>query len=271
MLQIIVGKVVAEMEGDRLERFIHTSVQEDFSQDLVREVSGVVLEDMNKAKKKEKMRRFLQSEQVKEMSRFAGEIGIRGDMLRELRFKWAREKLEDTKFYEALERMRKPEVVYQGRHEVDSLPKRSGKIKYNIYGIDLSKPKWAQVAEQIHEAGGSIWPQEPKLISGKCKTVTEKIVSLQVDDDPSPLIAEWSQLLQPSRVDWLALLDRLKDHNYQMYFKVAELVLDEESFETNVRDYSPLVDAHAKHNQLDDAERILKKMNEKGILARQAT
>ncbi|MFS7962815.1 putative tetratricopeptide-like helical domain superfamily [Helianthus anomalus] len=286
MLQIIVGKVVAEMEGDRLESFIDMSGQEDFSEDLwttVREVSGVVLEDMKKAKKKEKMKSFLQSEEVKEMTRFAGEIGIRGDMLRELRFKWAREKLEDSEFYESLERMRKdamepePEVEYQshersdhaggeGDDQVVSLPKRSGKIKYNIYGLDLSKPKWAEVAEQIHEAGGSIWPQEPKPISGKCKNVTEKIVSLQVDDDPSALIAEWIELLQPSRVDWLALLDRLKEHNHQMYLKVAELVLDEESFETNVRDYSQLVDAHAKHNQLDDVERILKKMNEKGIM-----
>ncbi|KAI3717695.1 hypothetical protein L1987_69472 [Smallanthus sonchifolius] len=280
MLHVIVGKVVSEMEEDRLEQFIDSGSQ-DFSEDLwttVREVSSVVLEDMKKAKKKEKMRSFLQSEEVKEMTRFAGEIGIRGDMLRELRFKWAREKLEDSDFYESLERMRKeamePEVESQSHgndededddDQVVSLPKRSGKIKYNIYGLDLSKPKWAEVAEQIHEAGGSIWPQEAKPISGKCKVVTERIVSLQVDDDPSPLIAEWIELLQPTRVDWVALLDRLKEQNVQMYFKVAELVLDEETFQTNVRDYSQLVDEHAKHNQLDDAERIIQKMNEKGL------
>ncbi|KAI7745671.1 hypothetical protein M8C21_009982 [Ambrosia artemisiifolia] len=286
MLKIIVAKVVAEMEGDRLERFIDMEQglleEGDLNEDLwttVREISGVVLEDMKKAKKKEKMKGFLQSEEVKEMTRFAGEIGIRGDMLRELRFKWAREKLEDSEFYESLELMRKdamePEqqVDYQsgegsGNHTEEdvSLPKRSGKIKYNIYGLDLSKPKWAEVAEQIHEGGGAIWPQEPKPIIGKCKIVTDKIISRQVDDDPSPLIAEWVELLQPSRVDWLALLDRLKEQNHQMYFKVAELALDEESFETNVRDYSQLVDAHAKQNQLDAAERILKKMNEKGIM-----
>ncbi|KAI3825586.1 hypothetical protein L1987_07077 [Smallanthus sonchifolius] len=277
MLHVIVGKVVSEMEEDRLEHFIDSGSQE-FSEDLwttVREVSSVVLEDMKKAKKKEKMRSFLQSEEVKEMTRFAGEIGIRGDMLRELRFKWAREKLEDSEFYESLDRMRKDpmelEVESQshGNDEDDdqevSLPKRSGKIMYNIYGLDLSKPKWAEVAEQIHEAGGSIWPQDPKPISGKCKVVTERIVSLQVDDDPSPLIAEWIELLQPTRIDWVALLDRLKERNVQMYFKVAELVLDEETFQTNVRDYSQLVDEHSKHNQLDDAERIVQKMNEKGL------
>ncbi|KAJ9567129.1 hypothetical protein OSB04_003095 [Centaurea solstitialis] len=293
MLHIIVGKVVSEMEEGNIEHFLDSeaaSASRDLSEDLwktVWEVSNVVLEDMKKAKKKEKMKGFLQSEEVKEMTRFAGEIGIRGDMLRELRFKWAREKLEDSEFYESLELMRQeakePEAneseVETQIHEASendrvegdddaqeiSLPKRSGKIKYQIYGLDLSKPKWAEVAEQIHETGGSIWPQEPKPISGKCKSVTEKILSLQVNDDPSPLIAEWIELLQPSKVDWIALLDRLKEKNDQLYLKVAELLLDEESFQTDIRDYSQLVDAHAKQNKLGDAERIINKMNEKGI------
>ncbi|KAI8029528.1 hypothetical protein LOK49_LG01G00659 [Camellia lanceoleosa] len=42
------------------------------------EISNEVLDDMNKARKKEKMKGFLQSEEVKEMRRFAGEVGIRG-------------------------------------------------------------------------------------------------------------------------------------------------------------------------------------------------
>ncbi|XP_076948662.1 uncharacterized protein LOC143621009 [Bidens hawaiensis] len=286
MLQIIVEKVVSEMEGGNLEHFIGVepgSVSGDFSEDLwttVREVSGVVLEDMKKVKKKEKMKGFLQSEEVKEMTRFAGEIGIRGDMLRELRFKWAREKLEDSEFYESLARMRKDTEVesrtgegFDGDNKTEgedvdgivSLPKRSGKIKYNIYGLDLSKPKWAEVAEQIQEAGESVWSQEPKPITGKCKMVTEKIMSLQADEDPSALIAEWIELLQPSRVDWVALLDRLKAQNHQMYIKVAELILDETSFQANVRDYFQLVDAHAKNNQLPEAERIIEKMKKNGI------
>ncbi|KAI3504775.1 hypothetical protein L1887_26485 [Cichorium endivia] len=294
MLHIIVGKVVSEMEAGRLESFLDSteaSVSQDFSEDLwktVWEVSNVVVEDMKKAKKKEKMKSFLQSEEVKDMTRFAGEIGIRGDLLRELRFKWAREKLEDNEFYESLELMRqeakepepqtKTETETTQIHEASetntdeeddaqelSLPKRSGKIKYKIYGLDLSKPKWAEVAEQIHETGGSITPQEPKPISGKSKIVTEKLLSLQVDNDPSPLIQEWIELLQPSRIDWLALLERLKEQNNQLYFKISELLLDEESFQTTVRDYSQLMDAYAKNNQLQEAERIIKKMTEKGI------
>nr|GEX68135.1 protein nuclear fusion defective 5, mitochondrial [Tanacetum cinerariifolium] len=282
MLRIIVGKVLSEMEEGRLgDLMAAASASEEFSEDLWRtvwEVSNVVLEDMKKAKKKEKMKKFLQSDNVKEMARFAGEIWIRGDLLRECRFKWAREELEDSEFYESLERMRReskePEVKTQDFEsnvegedddQVVALPKRSGNIKYNIYGLDLSKPKWAEVAENINESEGSVWPQEPKAISGKCKIVTEKMLSLKVDDDPTPLITEWIDLLQPTRVDWIALLGRMKEKNGRLYFKIAELLLDEVSFQSNIRDYSKLVDAHAELNQLNDAERIIRKTNEKGI------
>lgn len=293
MLLVVVGKVVSEMEKGALEHMLGAVVatpSQDFSEDLwktVWDVSNMVLDDMRKEKKKEKMKGFLQSEEVKEMCRFAGEVGIRGDMLREFRFKWASEKMEETEFYESLERMREEAraqeeeeksegkqaetmsdeaVMGEEKPKVVTLPKRRGKIRYKIYGLDLSDPKWAEVADKVHERGEFLWPQEPKPISGKCKLVTERILSLNEEDDPSPILAEWVELLQPSRIDWITLLDRLKEKNSSVYFKVAELVLGEESFQTNIRDYSKLIDAHAKENRLDDAERILKKMNENGIV-----
>lgn len=289
MLMLIVQKVVAEMEKGGIEQMfgeMQSAPSQDFSEDLWRtvwEVSNMVLEDMVKEAKKEKMKGFLHAEEVKEMCRFAGEVGIRGDMLRELRFKWAREKMEETEFYENLERLREEEKaqekeVEEGKGmqaeeasvtevnpEVGSLPKRRGKIRYNIYGLDLSDPKWVEVADKIHEAGEVIWPQEPKPISGKCKLVTERILQSNEADDMSQLLAEWVELLQPSKIDWVNLLDRLKEQNTGLYLKVAELVLDEKSFQTNIRDYSMLIDAHAKENRLQDAERILKKMNENGV------
>lgn len=262
MLLIIVGKVVSEMEKGGLEQMLGAAAatpSQDFSEDLWRtvwEVSNVVLEDMQKAQKKEKMKTFLQSEEVKEMCRFAGEVGIRGDMLRELRFKWAREKMEESEFYQSLERLREEEEaqeevnlvsratgeegsfiggdaedsVGEEKPNVVSLPKRHGKLKYKIYGLDLSDPKWAEVADKIHETGEVIWPQEPKPITGKCKLVTEKILSLQMEDNPSLLLAEWVELLQPSRIDWIALLDRLKERNTGLYFKVCSYFFHSTSF-----------------------------------------
>ncbi|CAI9755875.1 unnamed protein product [Fraxinus pennsylvanica] len=297
MLLIIVGKVISEMEKGSLEQMVEaasSTPSQDFSEDLWRtvwEVSHVVLEDMEKERKKEKMKCFLQSEEVKDMCRFAGEVGIRGDMLRELRFKWARENMEESEFYQSLERLREMESQTEAQQEplktefmgeerimkednnvseekpnVLELPKRHGKIKYRIYGLDLSDPTWAKVADKIHESGEVIFPQEPKPITGKCKLVDDKILSLQEDDDPAPLLAEWMELLQPSRIDWINLLDRSKEQNSRVYFKIAEFLLGEESFQTNIRDYSKLIDAHARENRLEDAERILKKMNENGIL-----
>ncbi|KAM1872911.1 hypothetical protein ACFX13_006811 [Malus domestica] len=219
MLLIIVERVVAEMEKRGIEQMLGSSqYTDDFSEDLWRTV--------------------WEEEEVKEMCRFAGEVGIRGDMLRELRFKWAQEKMEETEFYHCLERLREGDKKaeeagkevegMQGeatgeevKSKVVSLPKRRGKIKYNIYGFDLSDPKWVDVADRIHEAEEITWPQEPKSISGKCKLVTEKIIQTNVADDQSPLLAEWIELLQPSRVDWLNLLDRLKEQNTALYFKVA--------------------------------------------------
>ncbi|XP_077237939.1 pentatricopeptide (PPR) repeat-containing protein [Tasmannia lanceolata] len=291
MLLIIVKKVVEEMEKGGLEEMLDSAKNTqviDFSQDLwktVWEVSNSVLDDMRKARKMEEMKKFLHSEDVKEMCRFAGEVGIRGDMLRELRFKWAREKLEEKEFYQSLERLREEALEEENVENKDMinvegddslvtekpkdieivLPQRRGKIKYKIYGLDLSSQKWAEVADRIHEAEKVFTPEEPKPIYGKCKVVTERILGLKAEEDPSPHLAEWVELLRPGRVDWLALLDGLNERNPGLYFKLAELVLDEESFETNIRDYSKLIDTHAKGNRIEDAERILQKMTKKNI------
>ncbi|GAV77121.1 PPR domain-containing protein/PPR_3 domain-containing protein [Cephalotus follicularis] len=290
MLLFIARKVVDEIKSSGLEG-IHSGAvatpSQAFSEDLwntVWEVSHSVLEDMEKARKKEKMKGFLQCEEVKEMCRFAGEIGICGDLLREIRFKWAKEKMEECEFYEGLEHLRE-EAEAREKEEVEaakveegvvvpeeiskpgnSLPKRHGKMRYKIYGLDLSDPKWTQVNDRIHEAGEIIWDQEPKPISGKCKLVMEKIISLKEEEDPSLLLAEWVELLQPSRIDWINLLNKLEELNTRIYFKVAELVLNEMSYQTNISDYSKLIEAHAKENRSEDVERILKKMSENGIL-----
>lgn len=253
MLLVIVQRVASEMEKGYTTSFSPSSEDsEDFSEDLwktVWDVSNKVLEDMNKERKKEKMKGFLQCDEVKEMCRFAGEVGIRGDLLRELRFKWAREKMEEHEFYEGLEKLRKEakaeeehehetetetnvdvnvvekksEANEKGESKVVGLPKRKGKIKFKLYGLDLSGSKWEEVANKIHEGGQAIWPKEAKPVTGKCKQITEKILSLKEDEGDSllTLLADWVELLQPERVDWISLLDRLKKENLPLFFKVC--------------------------------------------------
>ncbi|KAL0856738.1 hypothetical protein Bca101_061892 [Brassica carinata] len=162
-------------------------------------------------------------------------------MLRELRFKWAREKMEDSEFYESLEQMRDLDSSIresEGEGEEESvvetdefqprsisLPKRKGKFKYKIYGLELSDPKWGEVADKIHEAEEEADWREAKPVTGKCKLVMEKLESLEEKDDPSGLIAEWVELLEPQCVDWIALLDQLREANTNAYLKVTPLAL----------------------------------------------
>ncbi|ESQ34849.1 hypothetical protein EUTSA_v10006936mg [Eutrema salsugineum] len=287
MLLRIVEKVVEEIQGSGFNKVgsAPPSPSSEFSDDLwstIWEVSNTVLKDMEKERKKEKMKQYVQSPEVMEMCRFAGEIGIRGDLLRELRFKWAREKMEDAEFYESLEQMRdldnsigESETVEEEEEgsvasdEIQprsiSLPKRKGKFKYKIYGLELSDPKWGEIADKIHEAEEEADWREPKPVTGKCKLVMEKLESLQEGDDPSRLLAEWVELLEPQRVDWIALLNQLREANTYVYLKVAELVLDEKSFKASISDYSKLIHIHAKENHTDDVERVLKKMSQNGI------
>ncbi|KAL0799180.1 hypothetical protein Bca101_054355 [Brassica carinata] len=119
--------------------------------------------------------------------------------LMELRFKWAREKMEDAEFYESLEQMRDldssiRESEGEGEEEYVvetdevqprsiSLPKRKGKFKYKIYELELSDPKWGEVADKIHEAEEEADWREAKPVTGKCKLVMEKLESLEEKDD----------------------------------------------------------------------------------------
>lgn len=47
---------------------------------------------------------------------------------------------------------------------------------------------------------------------------------------------------------------------------MAELLLDETSFKANISDYSKLIENYAKNNLVEDVDRMLKKMNDNGIV-----
>uniref|UniRef100_A0A0A9GIM7 PROP1-like PPR domain-containing protein n=1 Tax=Arundo donax TaxID=35708 RepID=A0A0A9GIM7_ARUDO len=218
------------------------------------------------------LRHYLHCDEVKEMTRFAVEVGIRGAMLRELRFKWAREKLEEVEFYRGLDDMRTQAeaaadpVPALPPPRVTSLPRRKGEVKYQMYGLDMSDPKWAEVAERTAEAEAHFVPAEAKAVDGKAKKAEERLLSVNPrKGDPVPAMEEWKEELRPKRVDWMALLERVKARNVELYLKVAETLLAEESFDANIRDYSKLIDLYSKANNVEGAERILSKMKEKSI------
>lgn len=278
MLLIICQKVVARLDsGGSVSGDGDPAI--DLSEDLwntIWDVSAAVTEAMRRDRVRSELRKYLHCDEVKRMCRFAEEAGIRGDFLRELRFKWAREKLEEVDFYRGLELMRvqikKNEETEKGliaaseQPMITELPQRKGEIKYKIYGIDMSDPKWAEVSQRLEEAEKRIVPEEAQPVVGRSKRVEDKIMGLDPEkDDLEPAFKEFEEALSAKRVDWLALLGRIKDHNEDLYFKAAELLLDEQTFDPNIRDYSKLMDAHSNAGRVKDAERILNKMLEKGI------
>ncbi|KAK6942238.1 Pentatricopeptide repeat [Dillenia turbinata] len=324
MLLIIVNKVVSEMEKGNLERMIRdieSVASHDLSDDLwktVWEMSNMVLEDMRKAEK-EKMKGFLRCAEVNEMCRFAGEVGIRGDMLRELRFKWAREKTEESDFYQSLERVQAEDKAYELQKlamRVLVMPISLLQLR-NLELLLFHGDVGGLMADKIHDMGELTWPQKPKPASGMCKLVVGRIMSLKEEDDPSAQLAEWVELLQPSRIDWMALLNKLEEQILAMYYKLRslhDLFVIQEPFicmlqfviemlgamldwnylcfwiliylflwrppsavrakgKIYIHPRKPnqdadmmLIDAHAKNNRMEDAERILKKMTENGIM-----
>ncbi|KAK1285636.1 hypothetical protein QJS10_CPB20g00671 [Acorus calamus] len=274
MLLVIARKVVSEMDGSGLDPKLRSlsasAVSADLSEDLWRtvwEISNSVFEGMKNERRRREMKGFLQCDDVKAMCRFAADVGVRGDLLHEFRLKWAREKLEESERYREL--MRNPPGVAREEAgtpvEVVDLPKRRGKIKYKIHGLDLSGPEWAEVAFKTEEGEKRVFAEVAKPVMGKCKLVTERVLAMREGDDLSGVVGEWKELLEPSRVDWVVLMERAKERSQGLHYKLAELLLDEESYRPTISDYSKLIDNYAKEGRVEDAERILNKMTDKGL------
>jgi hypothetical protein len=114
-----------------------------------------------------------------------------------------------------------PAVLPPPPARLSALPQRKGEVKFSMYGLDLSDPKWAEVAERTAEAEAHFVPQEAKPVEGKAKKAEEKLLAVEPrKGDPLPAMEEWKEEHLPKRVDWMALLDRVKARNVELYLKV---------------------------------------------------
>ncbi|GLJ32894.1 hypothetical protein SUGI_0662490 [Cryptomeria japonica] len=127
--------------------------------------------------------------------------------------------------------------------------------------------RWTDVQVQnLDVAQRNLIEELPPKMSGRSKAVIKHIICMTGEDDPYPLLMKWVKIMKPKRVDWLAVLKQLNLYDHPLFFKITEIALSEESFEPNIRDYTKLIDAYAVKGHLEDAERILVTVEDRGFI-----
>ncbi|GMH31285.1 hypothetical protein Nepgr_033128 [Nepenthes gracilis] len=114
--------------------------------------------------------------------------------------------------------------------------------------------------------------QLPRKMTKRCKALMKQIICFSPQKGSlSDLLAAWVRIMKPRRADWLAVLKELRLMDHPLFIEVAELALLEESFETNVRDYTKMIHTYARQNRLGDAEDAFAAMNRRGMICDQVT
>ncbi|XP_041021586.1 pentatricopeptide repeat-containing protein At1g01970 isoform X1 [Juglans microcarpa x Juglans regia] len=138
--------------------------------------------------------------------------------------------------------------------------------------IEKPRFKWVEIGRNIPEAQKKAIAELPPKMTKRCKALMRQIICFTPQKGSfSDLLAAWVRIMKPRRADWLTVLKELRTMDHPLYLKVAELALLEESFEANIRDYTKIIHAYGKQNQLQDAERTLSAMKSKGFTCDQVT
>ncbi|XP_010474827.1 PREDICTED: pentatricopeptide repeat-containing protein At1g01970-like [Camelina sativa] len=112
----------------------------------------------------------------------------------------------------------------------------------------------------------------PIKMSKRCQALMRQIICFSSEKGSfCDLLAAWVRRMSPIRADWLSLLKELKNLDSPFYINVAEFSLLEDSFEANPRDYTKIIHYYGKLNQVEEAERTLLAMKNRGFLIDQVT
>lgn len=133
------------------------------------------------------------------------------------------------------------------------------------------KLKWCDIGSDITEAQKQAISQLPPKMTNRCKALMRRIICFSQGENMLLLLAAWVKAMKPTRADWLSVLKEMKRLENPLFPEVLEYALVEDSFEANVRDYTKLIDAYAKHNLLQNAENALVAMKSRGVPCDQVT
>uniref|UniRef100_A0A1J3IJA7 Pentatricopeptide repeat-containing protein n=1 Tax=Noccaea caerulescens TaxID=107243 RepID=A0A1J3IJA7_NOCCA len=137
---------------------------------------------------------------------------------------------------------------------------------------DSTRFKWVDVGLNLTEEEDEAITRIPINMSKRCQALMRQIICFSTQKGSfCHLLAAWVRRMKPIRADWLSLLKELKNLESPFYIKVAEFSLLEDSFEANPRDYTKIIHYYGKLNQVQDAEKTLVAMKNRGFLIDQVT
>lgn len=139
---------------------------------------------------------------------------------------------------------------------------------------EREKPRfrWVEVGSDITEMQKKAISQLPAKMTKRCKALMKQLICFSPQKgNLSDMLAAWVRIMKPERADWLSVLKHMRISNHPLYIEVAEAALVEITFEANTRDYTKIIHYHGKRNQLEDAEKILLRMRERGFACDQIT
>ncbi|CAH9087365.1 unnamed protein product [Cuscuta epithymum] len=136
-----------------------------------------------------------------------------------------------------------------------------------IESEEKSKFQWVEIGPDISNKQKQTLSQLPLKMTNRCKALMKQLICYSPErGSVALLLGDWVKSMKPKRADWLVVLKELDRLNSPLYLEVAELALEVESFECNIRDYTKIIQCYAKKNLVPEAEKMLLSMKSKGFI-----
>lgn len=130
--------------------------------------------------------------------------------------------------------------------------------------------RWIEIGKNVTKEQQQAISKLPFRMANRCKALMRQIICFSEEKGTVyDLLGSWVELMKPTRADWLSVLKELRTTEHPFYLEVAKHALLEESFETNIRDYTKIIHYYGKHNLLEDAENFLTLMKQRGFICDQ--
>ncbi|KAH1045011.1 hypothetical protein GYH30_026304 [Glycine max] len=162
--------------------------------------------------------------------------------------------------------------VYSGfrKHHFDSVLVGVGMeqiVKEEVKEGNERRYRWIEVGKNVTKEQQQAISKLPFRMADRSKALMRQIICFSAEKGTiSDLLRSWVKLMKPTRADWLSVLKELRTTEHPFYLEVAKHTLVEESFEVNIRDYTKIIHYYGEHNLLEDAEKFLTLMKQRGFI-----